>query len=461
MPLGDMARVYYQLGDVAHAVECMRQQSEGVEQTVSFNLIVGSEHERLAYIDKYSDVINSIISLNVSQQSMRQKAKAATSSMSSRGIMASSGRNWAPNARLTRQCEPSERHCRIPPRPIHENSRDCWTNESSVRFVNCPSARRWIISPDGQLNFVPFEALVEVSGHFLLASQSICYVITGRDLLRMQVTNPSRSSPLLIANPLFGEPSRQIASSGSPNTRSIASMGPRRNATVASDRSDIYFAPLIGSTQEAKRLHILFPGARVLSGSRVSKAELIKVNAPEILHIATHGFFLNDIENSDALEDAAAATNQRGITAGVKVNNPLLRSGLALAGANLDSAGKDNGILTALEASNLDLWGTKLVTLSACDTGVGEVKNGEGVYGLRRAFILAGAQAIVTSLWSVSDFATRELMTDYYAGLKRGEGRGEALRKAKLTMFNRKGRAHPFYWASFIQIGNWTNLDGK
>jgi CHAT domain-containing protein len=102
-----------------------------------------------------------------------------------------------------------------------------------------------------------------------------------------------------------------------------------------------------------------------------------------------------------------------------------------------------------------------LVTLSACDTGVGEVRNGEGVYGLRRAFVLAGAQTIVTSLWSVSDYATRELMTDYYSGLKRGEGRGEALRKAKLAMLKRKGRAHPFYWASFIQIGNWTSLDGK
>ena len=89
------------------------------------------------------------------------------------------------------------------------------------------------------------------------------------------------------------------------------------------------------------------------------------------------------------------------------------------------------------------------------------MRNGEGVYGLRRAFVLAGAQTIVTSLWSVSDYATRELMTDYYSGLKRGEGRGEALRKAKLAMLKRKGRAHPFYWASFIQIGNWTSLDGK
>ena len=92
---------------------------------------------------------------------------------------------------------------------------------------------------------------------------------------------------------------------------------------------------------------------------------------------------------------------------------------------------------------------------------MGEVKNGEGVYGLRRAFILAGAQTVVTSLWSVSDYATRELMRDYYGGMKAGEGRGEALRQAKLAMLKRKGREHPFYWASFIQFGNWTNLAGR
>jgi CHAT domain-containing protein len=139
----------------------------------------------------------------------------------------------------------------------------------------------------------------------------------------------------------------------------------------------------------------------------------------------------------------------------------LLRSGLALAGANLDKNGIEDGILTALEASNLNLWGTKLVTLSACDTGVGEVKNGEGVYGLRRAFVIAGAETVVMSLWPVSDYVTRELMTSYYRGLKAGLGRGDALRQAQLAMLNRKGREHPFYWASFIQVGEWANLEGK
>jgi CHAT domain-containing protein len=117
--------------------------------------------------------------------------------------------------------------------------------------------------------------------------------------------------------------------------------------------------------------------------------------------------------------------------------------------------------LTALEASNLNLWGTRLVTLSACDTGVGEVRNGEGVYGLRRAFVIAGAETVLMSLWPISDSVTRDLMSSYYRGLKAGRGRGDALRQAKLAMLNRKGREHPFFWASFIQAGEWANLDGK
>src|SRR4030095_5542971 len=107
-----------------------------------------------------------------------------------------------------------------------------------------------------------------------------------------------------------------------------------------------------------------------------------------------------------------------------KIENPLLRSGLALAGANLRKAGADDGILTALEASGLNLWGTKLVVLSACDTGMGVVRNGEGVYGLRRAFVLAGAESLVMSLWSVSDRSARDVMRNYYINLKKGMGRG-------------------------------------
>ena len=101
------------------------------------------------------------------------------------------------------------------------------------------------------------------------------------------------------------------------------------------------------------------------------------------------------------------------------------------------------------------------MTLSACDTGLGEVRNGEGVYGLRRAFVLAGTETLVMSLWPVSDYMTREMMTAYYTGLRKGLGRGDALRHAKLAMMKRHGRQHPFYWASFIQSGEWADLNGR
>jgi CHAT domain-containing protein len=200
----------------------------------------------------------------------------------------------------------------------------------------------------------------------------------------------------------------------------------------------------------------------MLTGPQATKSAVKQTAAPLLLHIATHGFFLMDVPTgaSPTVPQTPSRTT-RAISGTIRSENPLLRSGLALAGANLNKNPEDDGILTALEASNLNLWGTKLVTLSGCDTGVGEVKLGEGVYGLRRAFFLAGTESLVMSLWPVSDYVTRGLMIDYYGGLKKGLGRGEALRRAQLAMLKRKGRQHPFFWASFIQSGDWANLDGK
>ena len=99
--------------------------------------------------------------------------------------------------------------------------------------------------------------------------------------------------------------------------------------------------------------------------------------------------------------------------------------------------------------------------MSACDTGLGEVRNGEGVYGLRRAFVLAGAESLVMSLWPVSDYATRNLMINYYKNLKLGMGRGAALRQVQLDLLKRDRQLHPFYWANFIQSGDWASLEGE
>ena len=299
-----------------------------------------------------------------------------------------------------------------------------------------------LISPDGALNLIPFEALVDEQNRYLVERFSITYLTSGRDLLRMQVIRESKNEALLVANPMFGEP-KSIAMAEVKAARPQNSFAKRRSVTTGSDLSQLYFAPLGGTAQEAKAIKTLFADASFLTGAQATESSLKRVLAPKIIHIATHGFFLTDTTKTNP-----------------KIANPLLRSGLALAGANIRNSNGDDGILTALEASGMNLWGTKLVTLSACDTGVGEVKNGEGVYGLRRSFVLAGAQTLVMSLWPVSDYVTRQMMTDYYSGLKKGLGRGEALRQTQLGMLKRKGREHPFYWASFIQSGEWANLNG-
>lgn len=310
-----------------------------------------------------------------------------------------------------------------------------------------------LISPDGQLDLVPFEALLDSKDRYLIESFPITYLTSGRDLLRMQVPQSSQNPPVIIADPFFGEPDNvQIASNVKPGSKTT-----RRSVTTGVDFSSLYFAPLTNTQTEARSIATLFPHARVLTGQEASEAALDSLQSPQILHIATHGFFLQNPANDGS--STAGTRSAKVENAGPE--NPLLRSGLALSGANIVKGGKREGILTALEAANLNLWGTKLVTLSACDTGVGEVQNGEGIYGLRRSFVLAGAETLVMSLWPVSDYVTREMMTDYYAGLKRGLGRGDALRQAELIMMKRKGRQHPFYWASFIQSGEWANLDGK
>ena len=287
-------------------------------------------------------------------------------------------------------------------------------------------ATHLLISPDGQLNLIPFEALRNRAGRYLVEDRLVTYVTTGRDLVRMQTPRPPSGPPVVFADPDFGEPSdRQVAGSAAAPARAAAG----------------YFPRLAGTSGEAKRILAVLPRATLRAGADATETALKSLRAPRILHFATHGFFLQD-------ENAAP-------------DNPLLRSGLALAGANRSRKTGDDGILTALEAANLDLWGTKLVTLSACDTAIGVVRNGEGVYGLRRAFFLAGAESLVMSLWPVSDLITRDLMAGYYSGLNQGLGRGVALRRLQLQMLHRSGRSHPFYWASFIHAGEWASLDGN
>ncbi|HEX6622770.1 MAG TPA: CHAT domain-containing protein, partial [Pyrinomonadaceae bacterium] len=336
--------------------------------------------------------------------------------------------------------------------------------------------RHVFVSPDGALNLLPFAALVDENGKYLVETYSLTYLTSGRDLLRLQAGAGSREPPLVVADPAydgaraFPTPTARIQA-GEESARRSGEMGAMR------------FRPLPGTAAEAKALGAALPGVRVLTRERATEAALKQVTAPRVLHVATHGFFLPDQPQQTAAEDARGITLSGGGGPPVpaRVENPLLRSGLALEGANQRrGAGGEDGILTALEAAALDLWGTKLVVLSACETGVGEVKNGEGVYGLRRALVLAGSESLVMSLWQVSDEATKDLMVSYYKRLLAGGGRTEALRQVQLEVLRGGGRAaggqgrclfcepgkagaprdlsHPYYWAAFIQSGDWRGM---
>jgi len=300
-----------------------------------------------------------------------------------------------------------------------------------------------LISPDGLLNLMPFEALVDETGKFLAESRSITYLTSGRDLFRLGAAGNLHGKPLIFAHPAFGVP---VSEPTAVNVKAGTRAAQRRSLTSTENLRDTYFGPLNGTAQEARSIQAIFPDSIALTGDSATETSVKQATAPRILHLATHGFFIN---------------KGGGLATSTTIENPLLRSGLAFAGANRRGGGKDDGILTALEASGLNLWGTKLVVLSACDTGLGDIRNGEGVYGLRRSFVLAGAESVVMSLWPVSDQVARELMTAYYQNLKKGMGRGEALRQVRLQMIKQPARRHPFYWASFIQSGEWANLDGK
>jgi tetratricopeptide (TPR) repeat protein len=346
--------------------------------------------------------------------------------------------------------------------------------------------RRLLIAPDGLLNLVPFAALVDRQGRYLVERYSISYLTSGRDLLKSPVRRPDNQDTVIVADPDYDAMGDVIAARSQDVGLPPALFGAWRiklPGVVSRSRDvglparlpqsagsnfnldQIHFPPLKGTAGEARALKAILPRAKVFTRGLATEAALKQLHSPDILHVATHGFFLRDQEiRLVGGRDLSVDTVQSMEPSNQPIENPLLRSGLALAGVNLRLGRADqgdDGVLTALEAAGLDLFGTKLVALSACDTGVGEVRNGEGVFGLRRALSLAGSETQVMSLWPVSDLGTRDLMTEYYKALERGEGRGDGLRRVQLEMIKRKRRRHPFYWASFIQSGEWANLEGK
>lgn len=319
-------------------------------------------------------------------------------------------------------------------------------------------ARQVLISPEGALNLIPFAALVDEGGQYLAERYVFTYLTSGRDLLRALMTFPHKQEAVVIASPAFDLPPGNMAT---PPGQAANDAG-RLDAAEFNER----FEALRETAAEAAEIGRLL-NVKPLLEAQATEAALKNLRAPKVLHVATHGFFLTN----KPLRQLDSASGEQfgsftGFVARVEGESPLLRSGLALAGANtLDGGGGEDGVLTAFEASGLDLWGTKLVVLSACETGLGDVQKGEGVYGLRRALVLAGAESQVMSLWKVNDEVTRGFMVAYHKRIKESEGRAEALRNVQLDMLKSKGlaedRSHPYYWASFLVSGAWGRLDGR
>jgi CHAT domain-containing protein len=199
-----------------------------------------------------------------------------------------------------------------------------------------------------------------------------------------------------------------------------------------------------------------------LTGAAASEAAFkAQATGRKVLHLATHGFFLGG-RCLSAL-DLSATSTAAAASARIARDNPLVLSGLILAGANrrnVASSDQEDGVLTAEEVAALDLSAVDWAVLSGCDTGVGEVRVGEGVFGLRRAFQVAGAKTVIMSLWSVEDQSTRQWMTTLYKGrLIKKLSTADAVREASLAVLRQrraKGLStHPFYWAGFVASGDW------
>jgi CHAT domain-containing protein/tetratricopeptide (TPR) repeat protein len=291
------------------------------------------------------------------------------------------------------------------------------------------------LSPDGELNRVPFAAIPSPSDSSRLLGEVIPLrlLTTGRDLLWLQRPIRPGGPPVLMADPDFDQ------GKGTAARPAVLSAPQRRSA--AQGTSHIW-AALPGTASEARLLAPLLQ-VQPITGRNATARLALQQRGPLIFHIATHGFFQADQPSGG--------------------ENPLLRSGLVFSGANRPEADPgDDGYLTAAEAVAMDLEGTELVTLSACETGLGDVHSGEGVYGLQRALTVAGSRSTLLSLWKVQDDLTARFMRSFYGRLRRGEGRAEALQNTQREFrSDRDERLNDLsVWGAFQLTGDWRAISG-
>jgi len=289
------------------------------------------------------------------------------------------------------------------------------------------------ISPDGNLNLIPFEVLQGPEGRFLIEDYTFNYLAAGRDIVGFGEIKERGRKALLMGDPDFdlGEAGKD----SSLRELALTSVENTEEHMRSVDMRGFHFTRLPGTREEVRTIHALFGqnNADLYTGREALEEVLKQKGAPSILHLATHGFFLSDFE----LRDSSGDEFDRGMVVqltkvskktgaeSIRIKNPLLRSGIALAGANnalkANETEKSDGIFTAEKILGLKLRGTDMVVLSACDTGAGEVKTGEGVFGLRRAFTQAGTRSLVMSMWSVPDRETKDLMVNFYRNIITGK----------------------------------------
>lgn len=337
-----------------------------------------------------------------------------------------------------------------------ERSYDQYWKEINDRVKTTYKAKRVYFSPDGVYNQINLNTLLNPQTRKYLHDElDIRLVSNTKDL----ISRPRKVKRLVIDNGVFiGYPDYNGKQKNDSTVfkDSNRSFSPYLSGPFRLDSTQRFFdgetvQELPGTKVEVENIISIFKRNSIDSKEYIAQAateELVKsLNSPQILHIATHGFFLPKKELS---------SNGRGPMGIEEVTlnaNPLLRSGLLFAGANESLKGKaDEGVLTSYEAMNLDIENTELVILSACETGLGEIQNGEGVYGLQRAFQVAGAKAILMSLWKVSDEATKDLMTYFYENwITKKQEKREAFTSAQKQV--RVKYPSPYYWGAFVMVG--------
>lgn len=283
--------------------------------------------------------------------------------------------------------------------------------------------KRIYLSPDGVFNQINVNTLKKPSGEYLIGQYDVVILGNSKDLIKIKEKKSQSTvrDAILIGYPEYG--GGEIAEL--PGTR-----------VEVEAISDILTKGGYKTNRWMQR--------------QATEKNLKSVKSPSLMHIATHGYFL---------QDAASQPHTFGVNIESAGNNPLLRSGLLLAGAgntvtgtgSTDLQSYDNGILTAYEAMNLNLDNTELIVLSACETGLGDVKNGEGVYGLQRAFLVAGAEALIMSLWKVDDAATQQLMSGFYSNWIKLGDKQKAFKQAQLQLMNQ--HKDPYFWGAFVMMG--------